>query len=348
MTAPATQPHEDDILGKAYDRKLMSRLLVYARPYRALMYGAFALLCVEGGIQVVGPLLTRRVIDVAVPAHDMSIVAICTALFFVALLTEFITSYGQTWLTSLLGQRVMRDLRMEIFRHLQRLSVSYFGRNPVGRLITRVTSDVETLNELFTSRVVSWLGDLLTLIAISVAMLIMDWRLSLASFAVIPFVVMVSGLFRKGVRETYRDIRVRIARINSFLQERLTGMRIVQLFGQEKREARRFDELNRAHLDAQLKSITIYALYFPAIELLTSIALAILIVARASRVHANALTLGTAAAFLQLVRRSFQPLQDLSEKYNILQTAMASSERIFTLLDTQPTVPDRAERVGIG
>ena len=348
MTAPATQPHEDDILGKAYDRKLMSRLLVYARPYRALMYGAFALLCVEGGIQVVGPLLTRRVIDVAVPAHDMSIVAICTALFFVALLTEFITSYGQTWLTSLLGQRVMRDLRMEIFRHLQRLSVSYFDRNPVGRLITRVTSDVETLNELFTSGVVSGLGDLFTLIAISVAMLIMDWRLSLASFAVIPFVVMVSGLFRKGVRETYRDIRVRIARINSFLQERLTGMRIVQLFGQEKREARRFDELNRTHLDAQLKSITIYALYFPAIELLTSIALAILIVAGASRVHANALTVGTVAAFLQLVRRFFQPLQDLSEKYNILQTAMASSERIFTLLDTQPTVPDRTERVGIG
>src|SRR5256885_3708923 len=234
MTAPSTQPHEDDILGKAYDRKLMSRLLVYARPYRALMYGAFALLCVEGGIQVVGPLLTRRVIDVAVPAHDMSIVAVCTAVFFGALLTEFITSYGQTWLTSLLGQRVMRDLRMEIFRHLQRLSVSYFDRNPVGRLITRVTSDVDTLNELFTSGVVSGLGDLFTLVAISVAMLVMDWRLALWSFAVIPFVVMVSGMFRKGVRETYRDIRVRIARINDFLQQRLTGMRIVQLVGQEK------------------------------------------------------------------------------------------------------------------
>ena len=347
MTSPATQTHEDDVLGKAYDRKLMSRLLVYARPYRALMYGAFALLCVEGGIQVVGPLLTRKVIDVAVPTHDMGIVAVCTVLFFLALLTEFITSYGQTWLTSLLGQRVMRDLRMEIFRHLQRLSVSYFDRNPVGRLITRVTSDVETLNELFTAGVVSGLGDLFTLVAISVAMLIMDWRLALWSFAVIPFVVMVSGLFRKGVRETYRDIRVRIARINSFLQERLTGMRIVQLFGQEKREAQRFDELNRSHLDSQLKSITIYALYFPAIELLTSIALAILIVAGASRVHANALTVGTVAAFLQLVRRFFQPLQDLSEKYNILQTAMASSERIFTLLDTVPSVPDRAERMGI-
>ena len=347
MTSPATQTHEDDILGKAYDRKLMRRLLVYTRPYRALMYGAFAFLCVEGAIQVVGPLLTRRVIDVAVPAHDTRIVLVCTALFFLALLTEFITSYWQTWLTSLLGQRVMRDLRMEIFQHLQRLSVSYFDRNPVGRLITRVTSDVETLNELFTSGVVAGLGDLFTLVAISVAMLIMDWRLALASFAVIPFVVLVSGLFRKGVRETYRDIRVRVARINSFLQERLTGMRIVQLFGQESREAQRFDELNRSHLDAQLKSITIYALYFPAIELLTSIALAILIVAGASRVHANVLSVGTVAAFLQLVRRFFQPLQDLSEKYNILQTAMASSERIFTLLDTVPTVADEGKPTGL-
>ncbi|HJQ54049.1 MAG TPA: ABC transporter ATP-binding protein [Gemmatimonadaceae bacterium] len=347
MTAPATQPHEDDVLGKAYDRKLMRRLLVYTRPYRRLMYGAFALLCVEGGVQVVGPLLTRRVIDVAVPAHDVGVVVICTALLFVALVADFITSYGQTWLTSLLGQRVMRDLRMEIFEHLQRLSVSYFDRNPAGRLITRVTSDVETLNELFTSGVVAGLGDLFTLVAISVAMLLMDWRLALASFAVIPFVVLVSAAFRKGVRETYRDIRVRLARINAFLQERLTGMRIVQLFGQEKREATRFAELNRSHLDAHLRSITVYALYFPAIELLTSIALAILIVTGASRVHANLLSVGTVAAFLQLVRRFFQPLQDLSEKYNILQTAMASSERIFTLLDTAPSVPDTAGPVAV-
>src|SRR6476619_899607 len=347
MTAAATQPHEDDVLGKAYDRKLMSRLLVYARPYRALMYGAFALLCVEGGIQVVGPLLTRRVIDVAVPAHDLGIVTVCTVLLLLALIAEFGLSYAQTWLTSLLGQRVMRDLRMEIFGHLQRLSVSYFDRNPVGRLITRVTSDVETLNELFTSGVVSGLGDLFTLVAISIAMLIMDWRLALASFAVIPFVVLVSGLFRAGVRNTYRDIRIRLARINAFLQERLTGVRIVRLFGQERREAERFKELNRSHLDAHLKSITVYALYFPAIELLTSIALAILIVAGASRVHANALSVGTVAAFLQLVRRFFQPLQDLSEKYNILQTAMASSERIFTLLDTMPSVPDNDSRAGV-
>jgi ATP-binding cassette subfamily B protein len=324
----------------------MRRLLVYTRPYRGLMYGAFALLCVEGAIQVVGPLLTRRVIDVAVPARNVGIVVVSTVLLFFALLAEFVLTYVQTWLTSLLGQRVMRDIRMEIFEHLQRLSVAFFDRNPAGRLITRVTSDVETLNELFTAGVVSGLGDLFTLVAISVAMLIMDWRLALASFAVIPFVVMVSGLFRKGVRETYRDIRVRIARINSFLQERLTGMRIVQLFVQEKHEAQRFDELNRSHLDANLKSITVYALYFPAIELLTSIALAVLIVAGASRVHANVLSVGTVAAFLQLVRRFFQPLQDLSEKYNILQTAMASSERIFTLLDTPPSVPDDGSNAG--
>lgn len=344
MTAPATQVPEDDILGKAYDRHLMRRLLAYARPYRALMYGALALLCVEGGIQVAGPLLTKRVIDVAVPARDMGIVIVSTVLFALLLLAEFALSYTQTWLTSLLGQRVMRDIRMQIFAHLQRLSVSFFDRNPAGRLITRVTSDVETLNELFTSGVVSGLGDLFTLVAISIAMLILDWRLAIASFAVIPFVVLVSSMFRKAVRNTYRDVRIRLARINSFLQERLTGMRIVQLFGQEQREADRFADLNRSHLDAHLRSITVYALYFPAIELLTSVALAILIVAGASRVEAGALTVGTVAAFLMLVRRFFQPLQDLSEKYNILQTAMASSERIFALLDTVPSVPDAPAR----
>ena len=346
MTAPATQAQEDDVLGKAYDRHLMRRLLAYTRPYRALMYGALALLCVEGGIQVAGPLLTKRVIDVAVPARDIGIVVVSTALFFGLLLLEFALSYVQTWLTSLLGQRVMRDIRMQIFEHLQRLSVSFFDRNPAGRLITRVTSDVETLNELFTSGVVSGLGDLFTLVAISIAMLILDWRLALASFLVIPFVILVSSLFRKAVRNTYRDVRIRLARINSFLQERLTGMRIVQLFGQEQREAQRFDELNRSHLDAHLRSITVYALYFPAIELLTSVALAILIVAGASRVEVGALSVGTVAAFLMLVRRFFQPLQDLSEKYNILQTAMASSERIFGLLDTVPSVPDVPARTG--
>ncbi|MBA3467930.1 MAG: ABC transporter ATP-binding protein [Gemmatimonadaceae bacterium] len=344
MTAPATQQGEDDTLGKAYDGRLMRRLLAYTRPYRVLLAGAFALLCLEGGLQVVGPLLTRRVIDVGLPAKDLSIVWIATILFLLTLVVEFVATWWHTWLTSLLGQKVMRDLRMEIFVHLQRLSVTFFDRNPAGRLITRVTSDVETLNELFTAGVVAGLGDLFTLLAISVAMLLMDWKLALASFAVIPFVALVSGLFRRWVRETYRELRIRLARINSFLQERLTGMKIVQLFGQQERESARFRDLNKSHLDAQLKSITVYAIYFPAIELLTSVALAVLIVAGASRVGVGTLSVGTVAAFLQLVRRFFQPLQDLSEKYNILQTAMASSERIFALLDTVPSVPDVAAR----
>ncbi|HEX4469833.1 MAG TPA: ABC transporter ATP-binding protein, partial [Gemmatimonadaceae bacterium] len=259
-------------------------------------------------------------------------------LFAAALAFSFVASYGETLLTSLLGQRVMRDLRHELFAHLQELPVAFFDRNPVGRLITRVTSDVESLNELFTAGVVSGMGDLFTLVAISVLMLIADWRLAIASFAVIPFVWITSSIFQRSVRAAYREIRTRLARINAYLQEHISGMRIVQLFGRERDEAQRFDKLNRDHLDAHLKSIRVYALYFPAIEILTTVALASLIVAGARRVEIGALTVGTVAAFLQLVRRFFDPLQDLSDKYNMLQQAMAASERIFRLLDT-PVAP---------
>jgi ATP-binding cassette subfamily B multidrug efflux pump len=243
----------------------------------------------------------------------------------------------------------MHDLRTQLFAHLQRLPVAYFDRNPVGRLVTRVTSDVESLNELFTSGVVAGLGDVFTLLAISILMLVVDWRLALAAFAVIPLVVIASNVFRVRVREAYREIRTRIARINAFLQERLSGVRVVQLFGREGDEARRFDALNKDHLDAHLTSITIYALYFPIIELLTTIAIAAILVAGAARVDLATLSVGTVAAFLQLVRRFFEPLQDLSDKYNTLQQAMAASERIFALLDTPAgegtgTVTDVAPR----
>lgn len=338
MTAPAVSFHEEEALGKAYDSRLMRRLLAFAAPYRALIAIALFFLMIEGALQLVGPFLTQHVIDVAIPAHDYAAVRLAALLYGASLLVEFGTTYGQSWFTALLGQNVMRDLRLQLFSHLQRLPIAFFDRNPAGRLITRVTSDVETLNELFTAGVVSGMGDLFTLLAISVAMVVTDWRLSLATFAVIPLVVLVSHLFRINVREAYREIRTRLARINAFLQERLSGMRVVQLFGRERDEASRFDALNRAHLDANLRSITVYALYFPAIEILTSVALASLIVAGASRVEATTLTVGTVAAFLQLVRRFFQPLQDLSDKYNTLQTAMASSERIFHLLDTEPWV----------
>jgi ATP-binding cassette subfamily B multidrug efflux pump len=335
---PGAEFHEEDVLGKAYDGRLMRRLLVYLRPYRRLLFGAIAVLLAEALLALAGPLFTREVIDVALPARDGGLVTRLALLLAATLAIQFTLEYAGTMLTSLLGQRVMRDLRMQIFTHLQRLSIPFFDRTPVGRLITRVTSDVEALNELFTAGVVAGVGDLFTLAVISVVMLIIDWRLALAAFAAIPLVLLTSHLFRKHVRDAYRDIRTRLARINAFLQERLTGMRVVQLFGREAHEAKRFEELNRSHLDAHVRSIRIYALYFPAIELLTSVALASLIVAGADRVAANTLTVGTVAAFLQFVRRFFQPLQDLSEKYNILQAAMASSERIFQLLDTEPTV----------
>lgn len=334
MTAPNASHAEDDVVGKAYDARLMRRLSHYVRPYLRLVASALGCLIIDGLMQLVGPLMTQRVIDVALPARDMELVWRSALLLAGSLVVAFACQYGETMLTSLLGQRVMRDLRRDIFAQVQRLPVVFFDRNPVGRLVTRVTTDVEALNELFTAGVVAGLGDLFTLLAISALMLAIDWRLALAAFGVIPFVWLISRLFRLKVRDSYRDIRTRIARINAYLQERISGMRIVQLFGREADEAKRFDELNRGHLDANLKSITYYAMYFPAIEVLTSIALASLIVAGAHRVEIGSLTVGTVAAFLQLVRRFFQPLQDLSDKFNTLQQAMAASERVFRLLDT--------------
>ena len=344
MTAPASPGfHEEDVVGRTYDRRLIARLLAYVRPYGGLVFFSLVLLMGDGLLQIVGPLLTQRVIDVALPRHDYHIVWQAAGILAVALLASFGANYGETILTSLLGQRVMRDLRRDIFSHLQRLPVTFFDRNPVGRLITRVTSDVEALNELFTAGVVAGLGDLFTLLAIGVMMLVVDWRLALASFAVLPFIWLASNLFQKAVRTAYRDIRTRLARINAFLQERITGMRVVQLFGREHDELMRFQRLNRDYLDANLHSIRFYALYYPAIEFLTTVALASLIVTGAHRVEIGTLTVGTVAAFLQLVRRFFQPLQDLSDKFNTLQQAMAASERIFRLLET-PVAEGRGTR----
>ena len=334
MTAPAATPQDDEIVGKAFDAKLARRLFRYVKPYGSLVVAALSLLIVEGLLQLAQPLLTRYVIDTAVPANDGTGVRRAALGFIAVLAAQFVLEYGQTILTTRLGQFVMHDLRAEIFKHLQRLPIPFFDTNPVGRLVTRVTSDVEALNELFTSGVVAGFGDLFTLVAIAVLMFSVDWRLTLAAFAVVPFIFLTSWLFRIKVRETYRDIRTRIARINAFLQERLTGMRIVQLFGRERAEEQRFAALNQSHLDAHLKSVTVYALYFPVIEILTTVALASLIVVAVPRVSSHVLTVGTVAAFLQLARRFFQPLQDLSDKYNTLQQAMAASERVFKLLDT--------------
>ena len=340
MTAPPEQFEEAQ--ERHYDAALMRRLLHYLRPYRGRALVAVLMLLAGAVLALVGPALTQRALDVAVPHRDVALLGTLAATFVLALLLEFALDYGQTLLTAWIGQRVMSDLRLELFTHLQGLSISYFDRNPVGRLMTRITSDVETLNELFSSGVVTVFGDVFTLIAIMTMMLVVDWRLALVASAVIPLMLLVAAVFRRSVREAFHDIRIRVARINSFLQEHLSGMRVVQLFGREEVTAREFAVINKDHLSAHLRSITVYALFFPAVEFLGSVALGALLWYGGLRVLDQTLTVGVLAAFIQLTRRFFQPLQDLAEKYNLLQSAMASSERIFRLMDTQPTVLEPA------
>ena len=335
--------HEEEALGKPIDARLLVRLLRYLTPYVGITSGAILMLLALAVLELAGPYLTKVAIDRAIPAGDTHLIALLGAAMAVALVAQFALEYGQTVLTSYIGQRVMVDLRQEIFRKLQRLSIAFYDRNPVGRLMTRVTSDVETLNDMFTGGVVALFGDVFTLLVIMAWMLAVDVRLSLVSFAVIPFVALAAKVFQDTVRGAYRRIRVKLARINAFLQEHVTGMRVVQLFGREAQSYGRFDAVNREYLVANLDSIIAYAIFFPAIEVLTSVALASILLYGGDRALGHTLTVGVLAAFLQLARRFFRPLQDLSEKYNILQSAMASSERVFKLLDTAETVRDPRE-----
>lgn len=343
MSEAARLALEEEALGKAYDARLMRRLLLYVRPYRLRVALAIAALTAAALLELIGPWLTKVALDRAIPDRDVGLLALLAAAYVAALVLAFAVEYLQALLTTWLGQRIMYDLRREIFGHLQRLSLPFFDRNPVGRLMTRVTNDVEVLNELFSSGIVTVFGDVFTLLFIVGAMLLMDWRLALVALAVLPLVVLAAFVFRARIRDAYRDIRVRLARINAFLQERLSGIAVVRLFGLEHANQLRFRDINRDYLHAHLRSITYYALFFPVIEVLTAIALALIIAYGGAKVLDGTLTVGVIAAFLQYARRFFRPIQDLSEKYNMLQAAMASSERIFKLLDTAPTVAEPAD-----
>ncbi|HEX7117317.1 MAG TPA: ABC transporter ATP-binding protein [Longimicrobiales bacterium] len=332
--------HEEEALGRAYDGRLMRRLLRYVRPYRWRVAAAVAVLVAVSFLELVGPWLTKIAIDGAIPDGDVALLAWLAAAYVLALVLAFALEYVQTLLTTWLGQRIMYDLRREIFHHIQRLSLPFFDRNPVGRLMTRVTNDVEVLNELFRSGIVTVFGDVFTLLFIVGAMFVLDWRLALVTLAVMPLVVGAAFFFRGRIRRAFRDIRVRLARINAFLQERITGLGVLQLFGREAHTAARFREINRDYLDAHLRSITYYALFFPIIEVLTAFALALIITYGGIGILGGTVSVGVVAAFLQYARRFFRPIQDLSEKYNMLQGAMASSERIFKLLDTEPSIRD--------
>ena len=326
--------HDDEILGKAYDARLMRRLLTYLRPYRPQVGLAIAAIIGHSLLELAPPYLTKLVIDRYIPAGDLSGLGLIAVFFLLTLIGSFALEYLQTWTMQLTGQRIMFDLRMQLYRHLQRLDLRFYDRNPVGRLMTRVTTDVDVLNELFTSGVVSVFGDVFTLFGIMGVLIWMDWRLALVAFSVLPLIVLITQWFRSRVRESYRTVRTWIARINAFLQERITGMSTVQLFRREARDFAAFDEIDRTHRDANVQSIFFYAVFYPAIELVSAIAASLIIWVGGGWVVQDALTLGSLVAFLQYSSRFFRPISDMSEKFNVLQGAMASSERIFALLDT--------------
>lgn len=365
--APAKKPGaDDDVVGKAYDSRLMRRLLTYLRPYKLQTGLSAAAILVKAGSDVIGPYLVKVAVDTYLdrsathkngwlarhlsrdPRTGISEIA---GLYLGSLLLTFALEFLQTYLMQWTGQKIMFDLRKEIFRQIQRMQPAFFDRNPVGKLVTRVTSDVDALNEMFTSGVLAIFEDVFVLLFIVLIMLRMSWPLALLTLAVLPAILYVTKVFRTHVRESYRQIRSAIARINSYMQEHVSGMAIVQLFNREERAYDDFAAINRQHMDAFKDAILAYALYYPAVELLSSIAIALVIWRGGLSVLHGAVTLGVLIAFMQYAQRFFRPIMDLSEKYNILQAAMAASERVFTLLDTEseivsPATPRRGDGSG--
>ena len=349
----STQQQDDDVIGKAYDSRLMRRLLVYLKPYKLQVGISLVAILFTALADVLGPYLTKVAVDLYMTRsaatnnsfwtrhlspNPMTGITQIAGIYFGSLIFIYVLAFIQTYLMQWTGQKVMYDLRSQIFRHIQRMHVAFFDRNPTGRLVTRVTYDVDALNEMFTSGVVSIFEDVLVLAGIVFVMLRMNWWLALLAFSVIPLIMIATQIFRKFVRESYRRIRTAIARINSYLQEHVSGMSVVQLFNREERAFQDFEKVNRQHMKAFKDAIMAYALYYPVVEILSSIAVAIIIWVGGGGVLRGVVTLGVLVAFIQYSQRFFRPIQDLSDKHNILQAAMAASERIFKLLDTPPEI----------
>ncbi|RPJ71087.1 MAG: ABC transporter ATP-binding protein [Acidobacteria bacterium] len=325
---------DEEVLGKAYDARLMRRLLGYLRPYVPHVAGALAAIIAGSALQLAQPYLMKVAIDRYIAAGDLEGLNTVALGFLAILAGSFVFEFLQTYVLQYVGQRIMYDLRMQIYGHLQRIDVQYYDRNPVGRLMTRVTTDVDVLNDLFASGVITVFGDVFTLAGIMIVLLTMDWRLALVAFAVLPIIVLITQWFRHHVRDSYRTVRTWIAKINAFLQENIGGMATVQLFRREPENFRRFDAIDRGHRDANIRSIFYYAVFYPAIEITSVLAIALILWYGGGLVLAGALTLGSLVAFIQYSQRFFRPISDISEKFNLLQAAMASSERIFQLLDS--------------
>src|SRR5690349_17817778 len=339
--------HEEEALGKAYDSHLMRRLLAYMRPYRWSVAVALSLVAVVTPLELAPPILFQKGIDLYFVPALKGIVAESRAwrgvewislVFLGVLAFDFLAQYIQIRIMQRVGQQTMYDMRREIFSHLQRLPMNYFDRNPVGRLVTRVTTDVDALNDLFAAGVVTMINDFFLLVVMAALLFKLDRRLALDTLAILPGILIVTLIFRKYVRDANRRIRTAIARINAFLQEYISGMSVVQLFNREGKAMEEFSKRNRDNMLAWRDAILAYALFYPAVEFLSFATIALIYWSGGNRILHSALTLGVLTEFTMYAQRFFRPIQDLSEKFNILQSAMAASERIFKLLDEPVTI----------
>jgi len=341
---------EDEILGKAYDARLMARILRYLRPYWKLLTVSFSFLLLHTGTQLLGPYITKIAIDRYIANRDIHGLDLMVWAYLGVVFLGFIFLFVQTYTTEFTGQRAMHDLRMEVFSHLQRQDMAYFDRNPVGRLMTRTINDVETLNELFSTGVVGLLEDGCTVFGIAAAMLWLDWKLALVCLAAFPLILYISRFYRRRARDVYRESRLVLARLNAGLQENIAGVATIQAFGQDEKMYRRFREINLSYRNVLLRSVRYNAVFFPIIEVFSALTIGLLLWYGGRQILANTIQAGVIVAFIQYIQRMYQPIRDLAEKYNIMQAAMASSERIFTLLDTteaikNPPQPKRTEQL---
>ncbi len=336
---------EEEILGKAYDSRLMKRLLGYIKPYKKYVIFAILLNVIVAALGPLRPYLTKIAIDNYIANKDFHGLLIISLILLGSLIMQAVIQYLLTYYTQYLGQKTIYDLRTQIFQHTQKLALKFFDKTPIGRIVTRTTNDVEALSELFSSGIVMVFSDVFIIVWILVFMFFMDVKLSLVTLSVLPILIYGTFLFRKKVRESYRDVRLHLARLNSYMQEHVTGMNVVQIFNKEKDELKRFSDINNDYRESNIKSIFYYAIFYPSVELLSSIALGLIIWYGGGEIVRGSLTIGVLFAFIQFTEMFFRPIRDLSEKYNIMQTAMASSERIFKLLDNQTFVKNPEQPV---
>jgi len=341
---------DDEILGKAYDSRLMKRLLKYVKPYWRQVLISILLVLILAVLNPLRPYITKFAIDDYILKSNYSGLTKLTLLLFGVLFLQGVLQYLLSYTTGWIGQRTIFDLRMEIFNHLQRLALRFFDKNPTGRLVTRVTNDVESLNEMYSSGIVLVFGDIFTILGILYFMFKLSFELSLVTLSVLPLLFYATFLFRKKAREAYREVRTLIAKINAFLQEHFSGISVIQVFHRGEEEFKKFDQINAKYRDANIKSIFYYAVFFPAVELISAIGIGLIIWYGGGEVIKGTVTIGVLISFLQYTEMFFRPVRDLSEKYNIFQTAMASAERIFKLLDTkvfikQPENPVKLEKL---